>query len=55
MCLLLEHLLRWNVVNQFFLKDPIEPRNGEVALPRGPGTGMELDEDKIVERRALEW
>ena len=54
-CPLLEYLLTWNLVNQFFLKDPIKPRNGEVALPEGPGMGMELDEDKIVSRRELEW
>ena len=54
-CPLLEYLLTWNRVNQFFLKDPIKPRNGEVALPEGPGMGMELDEDKIVSRRELEW
>ena len=54
-CPLLEFLLRWNAVNQFFLKDPIEPRNGEVTLPEGPGMGMELDEGKIVERRELQW
>jgi L-rhamnonate dehydratase len=53
-CPLLEYLLRWNVVNQFFLKNPIEPRNGEVALPEGPGMGMELDEEKITSRRELE-
>ena len=42
-------------VNQFFLEDPIKPRNGEVALPADPGMGIELDEDKIVSRRELEW
>ena len=54
-CPLLEYLLTWNRINQFFLKNPIQPRNGEVALPEGPGMGMELDEDKIISRRELEW
>ncbi len=53
-CPFLEYLTRWNVVNQFFLKDPIVPRNGEVGLPEGPGMSMELDEDKITSRRELD-
>ena len=51
-CPLLEYLLTWNQVNQFFLKNPIQLCNGEVLLPEGPG--MELDEDKIMVRRELE-
>ena len=51
-CPLLEYLLTWNQVNQFFLKKPIQLCNGEVLLPEGPG--MELDEDKIMVRRELE-
>ena len=53
-CPLLEYLLTWNQVNQFFLKNPIQPRNGEVTLPEGPGMGMDLDEDKIMVRLKLE-
>ncbi len=53
-CPLLEYLLTWNQVNQFFLKNPIQPCNGEVTLPDGPGMGMDLDEDKIMVRRELE-
>ena len=51
-CPLLEYLLYWNQVNQFFLMNPIQPCNGEGLLPEGPG--MELDEDKIMVRRELE-
>ena len=53
-CPFLEYLLVWNRINQFFLKDPIQPLNGEVTLPEGPGMSMELDEDKIVSKRELE-
>jgi len=48
-CPLLEYLLKWNEVNQFFLKHPIKPVGGEVSLPTTPGIGMELDEAKIEE------
>jgi L-alanine-DL-glutamate epimerase-like enolase superfamily enzyme len=52
-CPLLEYLVKWNTIHQFFLKDPIKPENGEVTLPTGPGMGMALDEDKIQERQEL--
>lgn len=48
---LLEYLIKWNEVHQFFLKNPVKPVNGLVRVPRGAGIGMELDEAKI-ERRA---
>jgi L-alanine-DL-glutamate epimerase-like enolase superfamily enzyme len=52
-CPLLEYLIKWNQIHQFFLKDPIIPRNGAVPLPTTPGLGMELDETKIRERREV--
>ena len=48
---LLEYLIKWNEVHQFFLKHPVKPVNGMVSVPGGAGMGMELDESKI-ERRA---
>jgi len=54
-CPLLEYLIQWNQVNQFFFKDPIRPENGVVALPEGPGMGVELDEDKIESQREVRW
>ena len=54
-CPLLEYLIKWNQVNQFFFKDPIQPEGGVVALPEGPGMGMELDEGKIESQRELRW
>lgn len=50
-CPLLEYLVKWNEIHQFFLADPIRPVNGEVTLPTAPGIGMALDEAKIRERR----
>ena len=54
-CPLLEYLVKWNTIHQFFLKDPIAPVNGEVSLPKGPGIGMELDEAKIQDMRDLSY
>ena len=52
-CPLLEYLVKWNQIHQFFLKHPIVPQNGSVTLPTEPGLGMELDEAKIRERREV--
>lgn len=54
-CPLLEYLVKWNTVHQWFLKTPIEPINGEVqvAVLDQPGIGMELDDNKILEHREL--
>ena len=52
-CPLLEYLVKWNQIHQFFLKNPIVPVNGQVTLPTGPGIGMELDEQKIESRREI--
>jgi len=52
-CPLLEYLVKWNEINQFFLKHPIKPVDGAVTLPTTPGIGMELDEAKIESRREI--
>lgn len=52
---LVEYLVKWNEVHQFFLKRPLKPSGGLVHVPDGPGIGMELDEAKIEERRELRW
>jgi L-alanine-DL-glutamate epimerase-like enolase superfamily enzyme len=53
LCPLLEYLVKWNQIHQFFLKDRIIPQNGSVALPTAPGLGMELDETRLRERREI--
>lgn len=45
-CPLLEYLIKWNEIHQFFLARPLKPRNGAVAVPTEPGLGMALDKDK---------
>jgi len=54
-CPMLEYLIKWNQIHQFFLKTPIRPEGGYVTLPDGPGLGLELDETKIRSRRELKW
>lgn len=54
-CPLLEYLVKWNQIHQFFLKNPLVPENGALSLPQEPGLGMALDEDKITSQRDIEW
>jgi L-alanine-DL-glutamate epimerase-like enolase superfamily enzyme len=42
-----EYLVKWNDVNMFFLKNPIRPVKGSIAIPMGSGVGMDLDKSKI--------
>ena len=55
LCPILEYLIKWNEVNQFFLKHPVRPEGGSVPLPKGPGLGLDLDERQIQDRRELRW
>jgi L-rhamnonate dehydratase len=54
-CPLLEYLIKWNEIHQFFLKWPLKPRNGAVTLPETPGLGMDLDAQKIETQQRLRW
>ena len=42
-----EFLVKWNAIHQFFLKTPVNPKNGMIAIPEEPGLGMEIDDSKI--------
>ncbi len=53
LCPMLEYLVKWNTIHQWFLKNPVEPQNGFVPLPTLPGIGMELDDAKIESRKEL--
>lgn len=53
LCPLLEYLVKWNTIHQFFLKEPVKPENGQVRLPTSPGLGMALDEEKVLEQREI--
>ena len=50
-----EFLIKWNAVHQFFLKDPLNPVNGEITVPDAPGLGLAIDESKVDEERALKY
>ena len=52
---MVEYLVKWNELLQFFWKEPVKPVNGMVTVPQGPGIGMELDEAKIDSERDLSW
>ena len=42
-CPMLEYLIKWNEIHQFFLAEPVKPENGVVRVPTGPGLGMALN------------
>ena len=53
LCPIIEYLLKWNDVHQFFLKNPLKPINGIVTPRDVPGLDMDLDERKIESQREL--
>lgn len=55
LCPLLEYLIRWNEVHQFFLQTPLKPEGGVIRLPETPGVGMQLDDAKIETQRLVRW
>ncbi len=55
LCPILEYLIKWNEIHQFFLKTPLKPQGGVVTLPETPGLGMELDEAKIERREFVRF
>jgi L-rhamnonate dehydratase len=50
---LIEFLVKWNVVHQYFLATPVSPVNGLILPPAEPGLGMELDADRIESQEEL--
>ncbi len=52
-CPILEYLIKWNTVHQFFLKYPVVPEHGYIPLPTQIGLGMTLDDAKIESQREL--
>jgi galactonate dehydratase len=38
-----------------YLKEPFQVQSGYVDLPRGPGLGIELDEDALKEKMGHDW
>jgi L-alanine-DL-glutamate epimerase-like enolase superfamily enzyme len=52
---MVEYLVKWNQLLQFFFKEPVKPVNGMVTVPQGPGMGVELDPARIEEERDITW
>jgi L-alanine-DL-glutamate epimerase-like enolase superfamily enzyme len=52
---LVEYLIKWQTLLQFFWKEPLRPVNGSVTVPSTPGMGMEVDPAKIESERELRW
>lgn len=52
---LVEYLVKWNELLQFFWKTPLTPVAGMIRVPDGPGMGMEIDPAKVEEERELSW
>ena len=50
---MVEYLVKWNILHQWFLKTPVHPVQGAVGLPAAPGLGMDIDEDKVESRQEL--
>ena len=42
-------------LGQGYLKQPFQVKDGYVDLPRGPGLGIELDEDALAEKIGHRW
>ena len=52
-CPLAEFLLRAQPAKQHFHQDYLRPEGGAIALPAGPGLGIEIDEAKVERRVEL--
>lgn len=50
---MVEFLVNWQPVRQYFHKPWRAPEKGRVALPDAPGLGFELDDDKIEGRETV--
>jgi len=55
LCPILEYLIKWNEIHQFFFRNPLKPVRGMITVPTAPGMGVELDESRIESERELRW
>jgi L-alanine-DL-glutamate epimerase-like enolase superfamily enzyme len=55
-CPMVEYLFHSHLDRmQYFHKRVLRPEKGWLELPLQPGLGLELDEDKIAEKREMKW
>ena len=52
---LVEYLVKWNELLQFFWQEPIKPVNGMISAPERPGFGVDIDPAKIETDEELTW
>jgi L-alanine-DL-glutamate epimerase-like enolase superfamily enzyme len=52
---MVEYLVKWNELLQFFWKNPVKPVDGTVTLSDRPGFGMEYDPSRIESDEELRW
>jgi len=50
-----EYLIKWNIVHQFFLQDPLHPVAGTITVPDAPGLGLAIDESRVTAQRELNF
>jgi L-alanine-DL-glutamate epimerase-like enolase superfamily enzyme len=50
---LAEHVIHFQPVHHFWLKQPVTVKDGAVCLPQTPGAGMEIDERKVERKQEL--
>jgi L-alanine-DL-glutamate epimerase-like enolase superfamily enzyme len=49
-CPMMEYLVHFAAVRQFFHREPLKVADGTIQLPTSPGMGIEIDESKILNR-----
>jgi L-rhamnonate dehydratase len=52
-CPIAEYLVKHNALAQYFNKEPLTPVKGYIYAPKEPGLGIELDDNKILERKYI--
>ena len=57
LCPIQEYLIKWNVMHQYFLKDKIQPEDGNISVSwlDKPGLGIILDSSVIESEQDLIW
>jgi len=53
-CPIAEYLVKHNALAQYFNKKPLTPVKEYIYAPKEPGLGIELNENKIIEKKYIE-
>ena len=52
---MVEYLVKWNELLQFFWREPVRPVAGMISAPDRPGLGVDIDQDKVEAEEELRW